>query len=349
MAEYVRITDLRGPKGDTGVVGAATVTMIPAGEQPSAPIRVSGGVTVVDFFIPRGLPGVNAVPADNAVATYSTAQGSATNTALRSFLVSKGQTIIGAIGAPFMDFEGNTGSAATAHFTNGPGFSAPYIVGIGNNWGTKPGLLLSNYDAGQALYIDNHPSSTGTAVFGAQRSNASLFDLVQAKDGAGTLMVVRVDNGITNPGSLAAFYASTGESLNIRGTGDVDVRQRLRVLGNDGGPAAEILVQSAPATPSSQANGAWLSQNAHTFVAASGSDGAFFKTRIAAVGDRLRLQAGGGGGFSASAPSWSDIVAITSDSKLGFFGATPVARPNVTNDIASVRAALSLLGLVNLV
>lgn len=91
-AGVTKIGNIRGPQGIPGTFGGATVTMIPAGEAPSVTIRTVDGVSYADFFIPRGLPGVNAVPADNAVATYATGSGTALNTALKSFLLPRAET-----------------------------------------------------------------------------------------------------------------------------------------------------------------------------------------------------------------------------------------------------------------
>ena len=85
------LANLRGTKGDTGTITDAEVVMIPAGAEPSVVMSGPESARKATFFIPRGLPGVNAVPADAAVADYATGSGTATNTALRSFLLPRGE------------------------------------------------------------------------------------------------------------------------------------------------------------------------------------------------------------------------------------------------------------------
>lgn len=86
------VGNIRGPQGPPGTFGGATIVMIPAGEEPSVSIRTVGDVSFADFLIPRGLPGVNAVPADNAMATYATGSGTALNAALKTFLLPRSET-----------------------------------------------------------------------------------------------------------------------------------------------------------------------------------------------------------------------------------------------------------------
>lgn len=72
----MKIGNLKGPKGDPGAPGvpgtfaSASAETVPADE--SAAVVMSGPETAkqVHFKVPRGLPGVNAVPADEAVAVY---------------------------------------------------------------------------------------------------------------------------------------------------------------------------------------------------------------------------------------------------------------------------------------
>jgi hypothetical protein len=341
-----------GPEGPAGSVVAGDFVSIPAGEQGFLRTRKVGDVTYLDGFFPRGLPGTNGVANDTAFATYAAAEGSATHSALKNFLVARGTTVVGAITSPFLELEGNTGSAAQIHLTNGPGFTGPYQLGVGNNWGDTTGLMLANYAAGHVLYIDNHPESTGTAVFGAQRSDASLFDLVKVKDGAGALMVLRVGDDVEDAGGiLGIFGVENKEVMSVDGGGDVFVRQRLRVIGLDGGDPAQILVQSAPSTPSSLSNGAWLGENALTFAAASGTAGNFFKTRISTYGSDIRIESGGGGAFSPDAPSWTPIIRVSADSKLAFFNGPPAPQQaaiansgdTTVNAILNVLRAFSLI------
>ncbi|MCW2165418.1 hypothetical protein B0I12_002573 [Microbacterium hydrothermale] len=243
-----KIGNMRGPVGPAGSVSAGDFVSIPAGEQGKVVTRKVGEITLLDVYQPRGLPGVNAVPADNAVATYSTAQGSATNTALRSFLLPRAEVAstiaplidtagpvrdalraqftrasilgVGANTAPLLEWTGIAGAFAGMHLSNGPGFTGPYMAGFGNDFGNTTAVHIANKAGGVGLYLDNHPTATGTGMFAAQRSDAPLFDFVTAKNAAGTMMVLRVDSNVTNPGSLAAFYGKSNVPiLELHGNG----------------------------------------------------------------------------------------------------------------------------------
>ena len=84
--KHVHLGIPRGEKGEQGVAGtlsSASAESIPAGE--SAAVVMSGTTEVkhAHFKVPRGLPGVNAVENDEAVATYLRATDSLTNAGLR--------------------------------------------------------------------------------------------------------------------------------------------------------------------------------------------------------------------------------------------------------------------------
>jgi len=90
------IANLRGKQGDRGFRGPAgtfskaSARSVAAGS-PAA-VRMSGSEDAkeVEFDIPRGLPGMNAIAADEAVAAYVAAQDSETGAAARSLIDSYG-------------------------------------------------------------------------------------------------------------------------------------------------------------------------------------------------------------------------------------------------------------------
>jgi len=90
------LANLRGKQGDRGFRGPAgtfskaSARSVAAGE-PAA-VRMSGSEDAkeVEFDIPRGLPGMNAIAADEAVAAYVAAQDSETGAATRSLIDSYG-------------------------------------------------------------------------------------------------------------------------------------------------------------------------------------------------------------------------------------------------------------------
>lgn len=97
----------KGETGDTGTLAFATAESVPAGD--SAAVEMLGPVSNrgAHFKIPRGLPGVNAVPADEAVAQYLDATDSATGIAFRDMLREISQSVnasqFGAIGDGVVD------------------------------------------------------------------------------------------------------------------------------------------------------------------------------------------------------------------------------------------------------
>lgn len=142
-------------------------------------------------------------------------------------VIRRGTKTLGNVsGTPYIELLSNSGSQATLHMSAGSGFSGPYLMGIGNDNGDRPGLLIANKAAGQGLYLDNQPTATNSAVFGAQRSNAALFDLVAAKSGANGTFVLRVLSGVaptTNQALMAIYASGDVETFKVTADGKVGV------------------------------------------------------------------------------------------------------------------------------
>lgn len=142
-------------------------------------------------------------------------------------VIRRGTRTLGNVsGVPFIELISNTGSQATLHLSSGNGFSGPYLFGLGNDFGDRPGFLIANKAAGQGLYLDNQPTATNTGFFGAQRSNAALVDLVAAKSGSNGTFVLRVLSGITptlNQALLAVYSAGDAEVFKVTADGKVGV------------------------------------------------------------------------------------------------------------------------------
>lgn len=97
---YKWIGNLRGPvgkkgdkgdKGDTGTIDFAEAYSVASGEPADARMVRDWRGTGVAFDVPRGLPGVNAIPADEAVAAYVRAIDSETRDALDDTYVQRGE------------------------------------------------------------------------------------------------------------------------------------------------------------------------------------------------------------------------------------------------------------------
>lgn len=142
-------------------------------------------------------------------------------------VIRRGSKTLGNVtGTPYLELLSNSGSQATFHISAGSGFSGPYLMGIGNDNGSRPGLLIANKAAGQGLYLDNQPTATNSAVFGAQRSDAALFDLVAAKQGSNGTFVLRVLAGLTpttNQALMAIYSAGDAEVFKVTADGKVGV------------------------------------------------------------------------------------------------------------------------------
>lgn len=77
----------KGDKGDPGSIASASVESVPA-DQPAMVIMTgTEAVKHAHFRVPRGLPGMNAVPVDAGVAAYVAAPGTATQSALLALTV----------------------------------------------------------------------------------------------------------------------------------------------------------------------------------------------------------------------------------------------------------------------
>lgn len=148
-----------------------------------------------------------------------------------------GQTVVGSSrtssGTPYIELLGNTGDQATIHLSSGSGFTGPYLFGLGNDFGSSPGFLIANKASGPGLYLDNHPTATNVAVIGFQRSNAAFMDLVAAKGGAGALVMLRLNGGVT-PGAdqrLLTTYGAAGEIFAVGANGKAGFFGRITERG----------------------------------------------------------------------------------------------------------------------
>lgn len=76
------IRGLQGLKGDTGSIASADAESVAAHESAAVIMTGTDAVKHAHFKIPRGLPGMNAVPVDQGVAAYVAAMETATRAAL---------------------------------------------------------------------------------------------------------------------------------------------------------------------------------------------------------------------------------------------------------------------------
>ena len=68
----------------------------------------------------------------------------------------------------------NNGSKATMHLLMGEGFTGDYLIGIGNDFGNKPGMLIANKAQGMGLFINNQATLLGGAGYGLRVVNSAV-------------------------------------------------------------------------------------------------------------------------------------------------------------------------------
>lgn len=86
----------KGDKGDTGTFAGATAVSVPAGDPAEVSLSGPESAKVANFKIPRGLPGVNALENDAAVAAYIAATDSDTRSALEGVFIQKDALVFNA-------------------------------------------------------------------------------------------------------------------------------------------------------------------------------------------------------------------------------------------------------------
>lgn len=125
----------KGPQGNTGTLAFATAESVPANANAEVEMVGPEENRGAHFKMPRGLPGVNAVPADEAFATYAGASDTLTGKALLGrFVVHRLEISPGVYqprvnGAPNL-FIGNSDASAWMNTAQGDHWVAPDAVMI---------------------------------------------------------------------------------------------------------------------------------------------------------------------------------------------------------------------------
>ncbi|MCS4275347.1 hypothetical protein M2390_000508 [Mycetocola sp. BIGb0189] len=317
----------------------------------------------------RGPAGYNALGADQSdktVAGYVNQESGATQTraALRQHFVPQSAYRFNNGTTPLVDLIDNTGSASTIHLTSGPGFKGAYLMGIGNDYEDKPGLLIANKAKGVGFYLDNYPSATNSAFFGAQNGGGSAFmDLFQNADNAEPVLRVRANPAIKTKWAQSVFAAEDklGSAFRVLTEGGIWAQRLVTVAPENGSDvAAQVLVTGAPGVGSSQRSGTYHTINGETYLSATGQESKWFATRVWSTSDKLSFQGGGirGDFGSNEGGAWTTALQINVHGQLGFFGAAPVSRVPVTpgwaNDLSTtiaqvnaIKGALINLGLIS--
>lgn len=177
MGSYRGPQGADGEQGRPGTFDSATATTVAYG-QPARAIIVGPNGENVEFEIPQGPPGVNAVPAQTAVASYIADPVSESNAAV-------GVVAAATIPGEVSDAASATRAQLDALYSvyllwNGSAYPARVAGALNIFYGTTdPGLLMEDndrWDAGNATSIQavtDAMSDTGSALYAATMFAAS--------------------------------------------------------------------------------------------------------------------------------------------------------------------------------
>jgi hypothetical protein len=287
---------------------------------------------------------------------YATIDEVVASPAVRAALVPRGNTnFIGTPGVPFLQVA-NASDQAAIHLTQGVGFTGAYLMGIGNDNGDKPGLLISNKAAGKGQVIKQNSTITSATAYGLQVDQ-------QSTQAAGVRLEMNVDGGadllqllnLTTQASTATKLLYVGDSAGQIGfirakDGVLQWQRNVRVTDNPADSAARYLeVSTSDGANSSATSKNFLGATSHTFFTGTGSAGQYWPYRFFGTGSTFSLQTAGA--LTAAAPTdprpsevsaWNSILAVKNN-QLGFFGVTPVGKRATTADATDLTTAITLV------
>ena len=226
-----------------------------AGSYATTTALTNGLATKLDASQKAAASGVASLDSNTRVPTAQLGSGTASNsTYLRGdgswatvsggsgSGMAQGEETITPTGTPYFT-RYNNGSEATFHLTSSGAFSAPYIMGIGNDVGNKYGFLVSNKAAGVGAVFNNTSTVTAADGYALRVTNAStvspgaLFETVGANSGhaarfstdtAASITSRRLTSWVGQPGGTYTVY---GE---VWGDGTFNWQGTARFRGNIG-------------------------------------------------------------------------------------------------------------------
>jgi len=261
------------------------------------------------------------------------------------------------------EFTHNSTTGYLYHLLAGASFggtAAILAIGHDHDTGTGASILLSEKANGKGLVIDQKATKTSATAYGLHATNSStaapLVRLEQNVVGAAEALqiisgaaatdqiAVRVTNAA---GTVGLIYADTGKLLWKR---NIEVRDkdsgtlsRITVRGDDGVPNPSPVI---------------LDRTGVEYQTYAGSGTSYWKKRLFHTGNQFKIQGAATVVGIDTAPAWIDGATFefnTGTAKVGFLGATPVAKqtlpaaatdPATTMALAnSLRTALINLGL----
>jgi lysophospholipase L1-like esterase len=198
---------------NSGNLAGATAKTVPADQMASVSLDGPLNARVAHFEIPRGLPGVNAVPADEAVATYLTTADSQTAVAADGRIADQvstpGSLTVGALHG------WRTGSGAHAVFIGDSITQGYKSSDTAHRWSTllsqRLGWVEHNYAVGGAGYTVVGQSSTGR--FDMQCDTAAASTDYDHSQVAFAFLMGGVNDGAPTGDTLNAALARAAASV----------------------------------------------------------------------------------------------------------------------------------------
>ena len=254
--------------------------------------------------------------------------------------------------SPYIELSAR-GTGAAIHLTSSTGFTGSYILGVGVDHDGVTGVLASvKADSAVGFYValESTSGEGSHGIKGVQNatSGEALARFEMGVHGGGPLIQL---HGGTSSGdeSVVHVIAANGEAGEIRAADGVIAWQRsIDVRDSLDNATSRLHLWTKEGIGSALQQHHWVDKSSDTYFGATGSADLWYAARLTMVNNALKIQAGGVVGVDdPSAATWTTIVGITQDAKLGFFNATPVAKPvGVAVTPAGIHAALVALGLI---
>ncbi len=310
-----------------------------------------------------------AATAQAAAAADATAKVADQAAADSATYVPQGQvSVTGTRTVPYLEFD-NASDQASLHLVVSPGFSGPYLLGIGGDNGSGPRLLISEKATGVGLQFSNTSTAGANSrgIYGLQNSTDPTSVLARFEnyvDVGGDLIEILNLTTSTNAASNLLYVGDEAGKVGRipAATGILDWYRDVWLTDPQSG-TARFLVNPQEGTTSDNASYGWVEKTGMVMLGASGSVNTWYATRMytGAYSGVTNFQGAGTVTSTAAATvdaaTWTTALSFSFQGHLGFFGTSPVARPTGTPVAAidatttqalvnSLRASLIALGLV---
>jgi len=243
-------------------------------------------------------------------------------------------------------------NAYLLHLIQGPNMGgSAALIGLGVDHGGI-GLFVNNKATGQGVRIRQRDTISDAQAYGL---------MIVKEDAVATAMRLELQQGLGGAGRLSEFLAfgapADTDLLTYWGdpagtVGEVramDGRMRwsrnIVVRDKDGATRSTIQLTQSGGVLESRRHSTFLGNTGAEWWSWSGTDSLWWGFRFQSAGSYLRLQTADASA-DPSAAAYSTVMELQHN-KLGFFGATPAAKPTgVAVTAAGIHAALVTLGLI---